>query len=43
MPASTDWEVDHLQYLRVPEPVSAMLLLVGLAAIAGARRDLACR
>lgn len=38
MPASTDWEVDHLQYVRVPEPAGAILLLVGLAAAAATRR-----
>ena len=30
MPNSTDWEVDHLQYLRVPEPAALLLAAVGL-------------
>lgn len=37
MPHSTDWEVDHLQYLRVPEPSGATLMLVALSAIASTR------
>jgi hypothetical protein len=31
MPNSTDWEVDHLQYLRVPEPGAFLLALLALA------------
>lgn len=31
MPGSTDWEVDHLQYLRVPEPAALLLALLALA------------
>lgn len=30
MPNSTDWEVDHLQYLRVPEPAAIFLAFFGL-------------
>lgn len=30
MPASSDWEVDHLQYGYVPEPASAVLAAAGL-------------
>ncbi len=36
MPASTDWEVDHLQYGAVPEPTTMAAL--GLGAIALLRR-----
>lgn len=38
MPASTDWEVDHLQYLRVPEPISLAPALAGLVATTCKRR-----
>lgn len=36
MPASTDWEVDHLQYGAVPEPSG--LVALGLGALAFLRR-----
>ena len=31
MPGSSDFEVDHLQYLRVPEPAALLLALLALA------------
>lgn len=43
MPNSTDWEVDHLQYLRVPEPAALMLLLPGVAVGNLAFRGRMCR
>ncbi|MGD9633117.1 MAG: hypothetical protein AB7G28_03850 [Pirellulales bacterium] len=43
MPNSTDWEVDHLQYLRVPEPGGATLMFAYLTAIAGMRRPVSRR
>jgi hypothetical protein len=38
MPHSTDWEVDHLQYLRVPEPTAISLTALELAGLAIVRR-----
>lgn len=39
MSDSIDWEVDHLQYAYVPEPVSALLLAAGVVLCRRGRRD----
>lgn len=33
IPSSTDWEVDHIQYGIIPEPLTALLLVAGALAL----------
>lgn len=39
IPASSDWEVDHLQYGAVPEPGTVVVLLGALVGLARRRRS----